>query len=70
MIYMYINKSLERIIQQDWEYLKEHIHGRLNLSRIHICLDHIEDRVINYIYLKDNTFYSLDENILKCPEWS
>lgn len=33
-------------------------------------LNHTEDRIINYIYLKDNKFYSLGENILKCPERS
>lgn len=50
--------------------MKEHENGSLNLSRIHIGLNQAEDRTINYIYLKDNKFYSLGENILECSERS
>lgn len=50
--------------------MKEHENGSLNLSRIHIGLNNTEDRIINYIYLKDNNFYSLGESILKWSEQS
>lgn len=67
---MDIYNILERTLQLDQDALKEHENGILSLSRIHINLNHTEDRTINYIYLKDNKSYSLGENILKCPEWS
>lgn len=67
---MDIYNILERTLQLDQEHLKEHENGSVSLSRIHIDLNHTEDRIINYIYLKDNTFYSLGENNLKCPSWS
>lgn len=66
-IYITFWRELLSWIRKD---LKKHENGNLRLSRIHIGLNHTEDRIINYIYLKDNKLYSLGENILKCPEWS
>lgn len=63
---MDIHNCLDKTSQLD----QEHKNGNLSLSRIHIGLNHTRDRIINYIYLKDNKFYSLVKNILKCPEWS
>lgn len=63
---MDIHNCLDKTSQLD----QEHKNGSLSLSRIHIGLNHTRDRIINYIYLKDNKLYSLVKNTLKCPEWS
>lgn len=62
---MDIYNILERTLRLDQEALKEHENGILSLSRIHTGSNHIEDRTINYIYLKDNIFYSRGENTFK-----
>ena len=67
---MDIYNILDRTPQLDQEASREHENGILNLSRIHIGLKHTEDRIIKYIYLKDNTFYSLGDNIVKWLERS